>query len=59
MKILFSLLIILVVFVVYDYNTYDTDTKINDIKKSSKLIDFHKVQLNFKSNQYKEFVYAK
>jgi len=59
MKILFSLLIILVVFVVYDYNTYDTDTKINDIKKGSKLIDFYKVQLNFKSNQYKEFVYAK
>jgi hypothetical protein len=59
MKILFSLLIILVVFVVYDYNTYDTDLKMNDIKKNSKLIDFHKLQLNFKSNQYKEFVYAK
>jgi len=59
MKILFSLLIILVVFVVYDYNTYDADTKINDIQKNAILINFHKVQLNFKSNQYKEFVYAK
>jgi hypothetical protein len=59
MKILSSLLFILVLFVIYDYNSYDTNKKIKNIQINSKLIDFHKVQLNFKSNQYKEFVYAK
>jgi len=59
MKILVTLLLALVVFVVYDYNTYDKKIKISDIQKNSILISFQKVQFNFKSNEYKEFVYAK
>ena len=62
MKIVYSFalfLLVLCTFVVYDYNSYDKKTKIKDIQANAKFINFHKVEFNFKSNHYKEFVYAK
>jgi hypothetical protein len=59
MKILFALLVGLVLFVVYDYKTYDKKQKIEQLKNISKKINFHTVKFDFKSKNYKEFVYAK
>jgi hypothetical protein len=59
MKILFALLVGLVLFVVYDYKTYDKKQKIEQLKNISKQINFHTVKFDFKSKNYKEFVYAK
>jgi len=59
MKILFVLLMGLVLFVVYDYKTYDKKQKIEQLKNISKQINFHTIKFDFKSKNYKEFVYAK
>jgi len=59
MKILFVLLVGLVLFVVYDYKIYDKKQKIEQLKNISKQINFHTIKFDFKSKNYKEFVYAK
>jgi len=59
MKVLTSLLFGIVVFVVYDYINYNKIQKENDIKTTANKINYHKLNFEFNSKDYKEFVYAK
>jgi hypothetical protein len=59
MKVILGIFIVFIIFVIYDYNNFDNTKKLEEIKKVSKEISFHKINFDFKSKEYREFVYDK